>query len=37
METTDISILRIEHGRIQEGWVNVDQLTMLRQIGGLPS
>lgn len=36
METTEISILRIEAGRIVEGWVNVDQLTMLRQIGALP-
>jgi steroid delta-isomerase-like uncharacterized protein len=37
METTEISILRIADGRICEGWVNVDQLTMLRQIGALPS
>ena len=36
VETTEISILRIEDGRIAEGWVNVDQLTMLRQIGALP-
>jgi steroid delta-isomerase-like uncharacterized protein len=37
METTEISILRFTDGRIAEGWVNVDQLTMLRQIGALPS
>jgi hypothetical protein len=37
METTEISILRIADGRISEGWVNVDQLTMLRQIGALAS
>ena len=37
METTEISILRIEGGKIREGWVSVDQLTMLRQIGALPS
>jgi steroid delta-isomerase-like uncharacterized protein len=37
MQTTEISILRIADGRIREGWVNVDQLTMLRQIGALPS
>lgn len=36
MQTTEISILRIADGRICEGWVNVDQLTMLRQIGALP-
>lgn len=37
IETTEISILRIAGGRICEGWVNVDQLTMLRQIGALPA
>jgi steroid delta-isomerase-like uncharacterized protein len=37
IQTTEISILRIEDGKIREGWVNVDQLTMLRQIGSLPS
>ncbi|HUG13706.1 MAG TPA: ester cyclase [Thermomicrobiales bacterium] len=36
METTEISILRIADGKICEGWVSVDQLTMLRQIGALP-
>ncbi len=37
MQTTEISILRIVDGKIREGWVNVDQLTMLRQIGAVPS
>ena len=36
IETTEISILRIADGKIREVWVNVDQLTMLRQIGALP-
>jgi steroid delta-isomerase-like uncharacterized protein len=36
METTEISILRIEGGKIAEAWVNVDQLIILRQIGVLP-
>ena len=36
METTEISILRIEGGKIAEAWVNVDQLTILRQIGAIP-
>jgi predicted ester cyclase len=37
MQTTEISILWIVGGKICEGWVNVDQLTMLRQIGALPT
>jgi steroid delta-isomerase-like uncharacterized protein len=37
MQTTEISILRILDQRICEGWVSVDQLTMLRQIGAIPS
>lgn len=37
IETTEISIIRMEAGMIAEGWVNVDQLTLLRQIGALPA
>lgn len=36
VETTEISILRLADGKIREVWVNLDQLTMLRQIGALP-
>jgi predicted ester cyclase len=36
IETTQISILRLTDGKISEVWVNLDQLTMLRQIGALP-
>lgn len=37
IETTEVSIARFQDGKIAEAWVNVDQLTMLRQIGALPS
>ena len=35
IETTEISILRVAEGKIREAWVNVDLLTMLRQIGAV--
>lgn len=32
-----ISIFRLEHGRIAEVWVAADNLSMMRQIGAVPS
>jgi steroid delta-isomerase-like uncharacterized protein len=37
IRTTEISILRIVDGMICEGWINVDELTKLRQIGAVSS
>jgi predicted ester cyclase len=33
IETTETSILRVANDKICEVWVNVDLLTLLRQIG----
>ncbi len=37
VETTGISIWRIEEGKIVESWANYDTLGMLQQVGALPS
>jgi steroid delta-isomerase-like uncharacterized protein len=35
-EITGMSFYRVEDGRIVEGWVNDDNLGMLRQLGAIP-
>jgi steroid delta-isomerase-like uncharacterized protein len=36
-EITGMSIYRVVDGRIVEGWVNDDSLSMLQQLGALPA
>jgi steroid delta-isomerase-like uncharacterized protein len=36
VEFTGITIVRLANGQIAERWANVDELTLLQQIGALP-
>jgi predicted ester cyclase len=37
MEQTGISIMRVQEGKIVEGWSRADELGLLQQLGLLPA